>query len=432
MQPVFDSTEEWLAFDAKHLWHPYTSIRDPLPCYPIVSAEGVRLKLADGRELIDGMSSWWSAIHGYNHPALNAAMQNQMQQMSHVMFGGIAHPAAAELGKRLVDITPDSLQYVFLADSGSIAVEVSIKMALQYWYGLGKSHKNKLLTVRGGYHGDPFACMSVCDPVNGMHHIFSKTLTAQFFADRPTVGFGDTWDPADAASLRELAEQHHQSIAAIILEPIVQGAGGMHFYHPEYLRAARAIADEFELLLIFDEIATGFGRTGELFAAEHAGVEPDIMCLGKALTGGSMTLAATLANDRVADGISLGDAPMLMHGPTFMGNPLACATACASIDLLLAGDWRGNIQRIEYALKSGLSPAQALPAVADVRVLGGIGVIELHQPVDVAPFQAALVERGVWVRPFGRLVYVMPPYIISDEDLATLCSAIIETVSQEL
>ncbi len=429
MQKIFANTEQWLEFDRAHLWHPYTSIRDPLPCYPVVAARGVRLELADGRQLIDGMSSWWSAIHGYNHPVLNQALQEQMQQMSHVMFGGIAHPAAAELGKRLVDITPAGLDYVFLADSGSIAVEVAIKMALQYWHGKGQAQKNQLLTVRGGYHGDPFACMSVCDPVNGMHHIFKGVLPQQYFADKPRVKFHEQWQQQDILSLQQHIEQHHQTLAAIILEPIVQGAGGMHFYHPEFLRQARKLCDEHGLLLIFDEIATGFGRTGELFAADHAQVSPDIMCLGKALTGGTMTLAATLANDRVADGISQGEAPVLMHGPTFMANPLACAVACASIDLLLQSDWRSNIQRLERALQNGLAPARDNPGVADVRVLGGVGVIEMREPVQAADLQEKLVARGVWVRPFGKLVYAMPPYISNDDDLATLCAAMVDAIS---
>ncbi|NRA87024.1 MAG: adenosylmethionine--8-amino-7-oxononanoate transaminase [Rhizobiales bacterium] len=427
----FDNYQDWLKFDRDHLWHPYTSMVDPLPCYPVASAKGVHINLADGNTLIDGMSSWWSAIHGYNHPKLNQALVDQTQKMAHVMFGGFAHQPASELGSRLLDMTPDIFQYVFLADSGSISIEVALKMALQYYRSAGKLDKQKFLTVRGGYHGDPFTCMSVGDPENGQHYLFPSTISTHLFVPRPNIKFYDEWDASDISELKLSIEKNHREVAAIIIEPIVQGAGGMHFYHPEYLRQLRALCDEFDILLIFDEIATGFGRTGKLFAMDHAGITPDIFCVGKAMTGGMMTLAATITTKKVAMTISNGDVPILMHGPTFMGNPLACAVASASLDILMdSGEgatypkgWQHNIQRIENGLQQ-LKEIADHPAVNDVRVLGAIGVIEMNDPTDVAKIQPEFIAEGVWVRPFGRLIYIMPQYIISENELNSLCNAI--------
>ncbi|WP_020396013.1 adenosylmethionine--8-amino-7-oxononanoate transaminase [Thiolinea disciformis] len=417
------TTQEWLAFDREHLWHPYTSMLNPLPCYPMVSAQGVCLKLADGRELVDGTGSWWCAIHGYNHPRLNQALHEQSAKMSHVMFGGVAHEPAAKLAKYLVDLTPEPLQHVFLADSGSISVEVAIKMALQYWVSQGQPQRKRLLTIRGGYHGDTFACMSVCDPVNGMHHLFQGILPQHLFAPRPKTRFHEAWNPEDISEFRRLLDTHQTEIAAVIVEPIVQGAGGMWFYSPQYLREVRKLCDEYNILLIFDEIATGFGRTGKLFATHHGDVCPDIMCLGKALTGGYMTLAVTLATQKVAYGISQGQAPMLMHGPTFMGNPLACAVACASIETLLASAWQERVKGLERIMREELMPARDYPKVADVRVLGAIGVLELHEAVNMAAVQAQLVDLGVWIRPFGKLVYITPAYVMDEADLRHLTTA---------
>ncbi len=422
---------QMLDFDREYIWHPYTSITDPLPVYPVESASGCRILLADGRELIDGMSSWWAVIHGYNHPVLTRALQEQAAKLSHVMFGGLTHRPAVDLARLLVDLTPDGLNRVFFCDSGSVAVEVAMKMALQYQRAVGCGRKSRFLTLRSGYHGDTFHAMSVCDPVTGMHHIFAENLPRYLFADRPQVGFHQQWNEADIASFAALIEQHHRELAAVILEPIVQGAGGMRFYHPHYLRRVRELCDRWDVLLIADEIATGFGRSGRLFACEHAAVSPDIICLGKALTAGYMTLAAVLATGKIGDGISAGDPGIFMHGPTFMANPLACRVAVESIRLLLQSDWREKVSNIERQLGQGLACCRDMDHVADVRVLGAIGVVELKQPVVMAKIQAAFVDRGVWVRPFGRLVYLMPPYCIDGSDLAELTSAVAAVVREE-
>ena len=424
------SLDQLISYDREHIWHPYSSMKDPLPVYPVASANGVRLKLEDGRELVDGMSSWWAAIHGYNHPVLNRAIENQIKRMSHVMFGGLTHKPAVELASLLVEITPEKLEKVFFCDSGSVSVEVAIKMAIQYWYASGQPEKKKLLTIRSGYHGDTFAAMSVCDPVTGMHHLFKGILTEQFFANAPRTGYNDEWDEDDIKDMLRILENHNKEIAAIILEPIVQGAGGMRFYSPEYLKRAREISREYNVLLIADEIATGFGRSGSLFACEKAGISPDIMCVGKALTGGYLSMAATLATSDVSNTISSGKEKAFMHGPTFMGNPLACSVSLASVKLLLSMPWKRRIAEIENRLKEGLTECADSRSVADVRALGAIGVLEMKEPVDMKSIQRKLVEKGVWLRPFGKLLYTMPPYIISDEDLDRITCAMREIVKE--
>ncbi|WP_295651195.1 adenosylmethionine--8-amino-7-oxononanoate transaminase [uncultured Dietzia sp.] len=412
-------TEALLAADAEHVWHPYGGFPASTQPLPVASADGVRLRLADGRELIDGMSSWWAAVHGYRHPHLDAAAHRQVDTMSHVMFGGLTHAPAVELSQRLARIAPGELNKVFLADSGSVSVEVAAKMAIQYQRSLGRPGRTRLATWRGGYHGDTLSPMSVCDPEGGMHSLWRGVVREQVFAPAPPADYR----PGYVAELERTIRDHANELAAIIVEPVVQGAGGMRFHHPDYLRDLRRLADETGTLLIFDEIATAFGRTGELFAADHAGVAPDILCLGKALTGGYLTLAATLTTDHVAEVISAGEAGGLAHGPTFMGNPLACAVACASLDLIEAGEWRTQVPRIAARLRDGLAPALDLPGVVDVRVLGAIGVLQLDRPVEMTTTTTAITERGVWLRPFRDLIYAMPPYICSDDEIDTICAA---------
>ncbi|TVQ11214.1 MAG: adenosylmethionine--8-amino-7-oxononanoate transaminase [Leptolyngbya sp. DLM2.Bin27] len=424
------STDQLLALDRRHVWHPYAAMPNTGPLFAVKSAQGVYLELETGERLVDGMSSWWTCIHGYNHPRLNQAAQEQMGRMSHVMFGGLTHQPAVQLAHQLVQMTPAPLQQVFFCDSGSVSVEVAMKLAIQYWHNRGQPQKQHFLTIRNGYHGDTFAAMAVCDPVNGMHHLFRHSLVEQYFADAPQIPFEGVWEEGDIASFEAILERHHGEIAAAIFEPVVQGAGGMRIYSPQYVRRARELCDQYGVLLILDEIATGFGRTGQLFACDYAGVAPDILCVGKALTGGFMSLAATLTTDHISETFARGEAGVFMHGPTFMANPLACAVALENLTLLESYDWANRVLAIETQLKQGLAPCRDLPAVKDVRVLGAIGVVELHQPVDMAVVQPELVAQGVWLRPFGRLIYTMPPYIIEPEQLGQVTQAIYGVLSE--
>jgi len=414
--------------DQKHIWHPYSAMNSDLPVYQVESASGVRLKLSDGRELIDGMASWWCVIHGYNHPQMNRALEAQIKKMSHIMFGGLTHEPAIKLTQQLVDITPALLQKVFFSDSGSVSVEIAMKMAIQYWQAKGQSNRQRFIALHSGYHGDTLGAMSVCDPVTGMHSLFKDILPTQIFVEQPRCRFGQSCNPEDITPLEQALSKHAGHTAALIMEPIVQGAGGMWFYSADYLKKARALCDQYDVLLILDEIATGFGRTGKLFACEHANVTPDILCLGKALTGGYLTLAATLTTEEVSSNIDQGEPGVFMHGPTFMANPLACTAALTSIELLLESSWQENINRIQQGLEQGLAPCRQLQQVNEVRVLGAIGVVEMKQPVDMKTLTRAFVDAGVWVRPFSKLVYLMPPFIISDDDLGTLTDAVVSTI----
>jgi adenosylmethionine---8-amino-7-oxononanoate aminotransferase len=424
------SLPQLLDFDRRHIWHPYAAMPNLLPVFPVESAEGVYIHLMDGRSLIDGISSWWTCIHGYNHPRLNQAAHAQIERMSHIMFGGLTHRPAVELAEKLITITPEALQNIFFCDSGSVAVEVAMKMAVQYWHNCGLPQKQQFLTIRNGYHGDTFAAMSACDPVNGMHHLFRNILPQQYFAEAPQISFHQDWQDQDIASFEALLAENYDRIAAAIFEPVVQNAGGMRFYHPDYVRKAKTLCEKYNILLILDEIATGFGRTGKMFACEYASVCPDILCVGKALTGGFMSLAATLTTREISAGFAAGEAGVFMHGPSFMANPLACAVSLENLRLLESYDWQSTISVIESQLKAGLEPCRSLAAVKDVRVLGAIGVVELHAPVNIQVVQPHFVEEGVWLRPFGRLIYTMPPYIIQLSELKAITHAIYKIVAQ--
>lgn len=418
-----------LRLDRAHVWHPYTNFNQPGSITPISHAQGVELHLVDGRVLIDGMSSWWSTLHGYNHPVLNQAVIDQLGKMAHVMFAGITHEPAVKLASTLAKITPAGLNKVFFSDSGSVAVEIALKMAIQYWHAQGQPQRTTFLTLKRGYHGDTFGAMSVCDPHSGMHHLFHHSLAHHLFADAPACKFDEPFQESHIGKFAQLIQQHRQKIAAVIVEPIVQGAGGMRFYSPDYLRRVRELCDKHEILLIVDEVATGFGRTGKLFACEYAGISPDIMCLGKAMSAGYITLAATLCNDKVSNGISSGENPAFMHGPTYMANPLACAVANASIDLLLNSNWQEKVAAISQQLREELAPCKEFSYVTDVRVLGAIGVVELADDIDTSKLLPLFVEHGVWIRPFGKIVYLMPPFVINSEQLSRLTSAVLKVVA---